>query len=257
MFDSMHIDLRPLLLSLLFALLSAHSLLAADWSSLDGGDTGLHQAFDCKGKSDEKVQSALLSAVQEQYDKVRYYSADFTQYSYLMALDAREQSSGKVWFQKPGMMKWLYQHPEEQVFLFRDDTFWYFQAYERQLFIDHMKAAFQTDLPLSFLMGIGSLKEHFRISSSCKNEKGVLLTLVPLSASPDEKLSEFKLLIEPHSSFPAGAMIVEISGNSTAILLENIDQKLPDTVTEVFAADFPEGLDVQDNRTQKNSRDDL
>lgn len=212
-------------------------------------DANAQEAFLCPDTS-RSAPGDVLSRVQKNYDNVSFFSATFTQYSYLFALDTQESSSGTVWFQKPGNMKWLYLQPEEQEFLFRNNTFWYYQAYDKQLFIDEMKGAFQSDLPLSFLMGIGSLHEQFEIRASCKKGTNYSLRLKPKNKDAEDKLSDFYLLVSESSYFPQGAMTVDISQNSTAIRLTSISQKEPDDVAAIFKADFPDGIDIQDNRNK-------
>lgn len=218
---------------------------------------GQTSAFSCQGAKplSEAGGLAAIDKVQNKYLKVQTLKARFLQFSYLAALNISERAEGEVWFAKPGKMRWNYSQPEEQVFLVRDDNIWFYQAEDQQVTIDRFDRVLITDLPVAFLMGLGDLRKDFVFVKGCHNQTGILLQLGAGSGKKQEgrlgdELQAFTLLIDPVTFFPIGADVLHAGGNKTTILLseEVFD---PEVDPEIFKADFPRGIDVNDRRSSR------
>jgi outer membrane lipoprotein carrier protein len=211
------------------------------------------RAFECRPGTTAKAQKGILTRVQDAYRKVSTLSADFEQDSFLAALDDSETSGGKMWFSKPGRMRWHYQSPEEQLFLVRDDTVWLHQVSDRQVIIDTFADILLTDLPVAFLMGIGDLEKDFTLEKVCQGSDGTILHLVPRTQrkgrSSDDGLEGFRLLVNPDSWLPAGASVKSLGGNVTSIVFRNVRTGEPAS-DDLFSPSFPKGIDVQDRRSR-------
>ncbi|MBX7136710.1 MAG: outer membrane lipoprotein carrier protein LolA [Oligoflexia bacterium] len=211
---------------------------------------GPARSFECKeGAGLSAIEgSGLLQKVQSTYSAVQALRADFIQSSYLESLDVTEVSSGQVFFQKPGLMKWVYREPAEQVFLIKADTLWFYQAEERQVLIDNFRQVLISDLPVAFLMGIGDLSRDFSLDSACRSEDGIVLSLRSKQAAQSE-LKSFRLLVDPRTNLPAGASISDVGNNVTTIVL-NATQLQDKLDTKLFVPDFGSGLDIIDRRKE-------
>lgn len=216
------------------------------------GASAQSRSFECRaGKIiDIGTASKTVDKVQDAYAGIQALSADFGQDSFVAALEVSEFSSGKVWFSKPGKMKWLYQSPEEQTFLVRNETLWFYQKQENQLTIDEFRNVLISDLPVAFIMGIGDLKKDFKLISACEGMEGTILEFEPRIKQADPNrgasLKSFRLLIG--SDFiPRGARVSDVGNNVTAIVLKDL-QINPQIVESTFAANFPKGGDINDRR---------
>ncbi len=207
--------------------------------------------FSCSGGKALAVAKGreVVQHVQEAYSKVASLSASFSQDSFVSALEISEMSSGTVWFTRPGKMKWLYLSPEEQTFLVRDGTLWYYQKSENQLVIDDFKDRVISDLPVAFLMGLGNLSRDFNLLRACPGAVGTILEFAPgqtAQSTPSSSLKAFKLLVGD-DFYPRGAAVTDVGGNTTSILLSglSVNVKVPE---DTFAASFPKGGDINDRR---------
>lgn len=209
-------------------------------------------AFECSKREALKASDAKaqLEKVQGAYQGVKAISARFLQNSFLAALEAAEVSSGSVWFLKPGQMKWHYAEPEEQIFVVKDETLWLYQAAENQVLIDEFKKVLISDLPVSFLLGLGQLTRDFKIISACRNEDGLVFELAQHSASEDSELKGFKLLVDPSSYLPKGALVIDVAGNRTAVVLSELETS-DKIAPETFSTAFKRGADVIDRRQKQ------
>ena len=217
----------------------------------------VEESFVCaQGAMLPSVDAArVLVGAQASYEKVQAFSTRFIQQSFLAALEVSEESSGTVWFARPGRMKWNYETPSEQTFLVKDETLWYFQAEERQLLIDSFRSAFSSDVPASFLMGVGKLSEQFTLKSACRNSSGIVFELTPRE-SQEKGFVSFRLLVGEHDRIPRGAQVVDRGGNRTSIVLAAL--KTTEAVdAEVFAAHFPKDIDIDDRRVTREEVGDI
>lgn len=204
-------------------------------------------SFECSPKALKIGNSdgqSLLAKVQTSYNGVASLRADFDQESYMAALEMGESSSGKMWFSKPGKMRWDYTFPEEQTFTVREKTLWLYQKNENQVLIDDFRNVLITDLPVAFLMGIGDLTKDFKFLKGCETPDGIVVELSPKS---QEKLQGFSLLIDTGSSLPIGAKVTDVGGNITSIRLSKLEtvSKVEDNIYDPI---MPPGADVVDRR---------
>ena len=208
-----------------------------------------------QGKSIEKKEAqVLLEKVQSRYNQVNNLKADFTQISFLEALETSEISSGKLYFSKPGRMKWEYQSPEKQIFLLIDKTLWFYQELDKQLVIDHFSKFLISDLPVAFVLGIGDLSSSFDIEEVCLNSSSedFLFKLNPKSLKigtleQDQRLNKFELVANKNTFLPAAARIYDIASNVNTFFLEDMNVN-SDLDASTFSSSFPSGIDIDDSR---------
>ncbi|WKZ56665.1 MAG: outer membrane lipoprotein carrier protein LolA [Bdellovibrionota bacterium] len=191
-------------------------------------------------------QQRTLAELQKRYAAVKSLRASFRQESFVAALDEVERSEGKVWFLTPAKMKWHYKSPNEQVFLLKEDTVYYYQAEERQLLVEELRGGMLSELPVSFLLGVGDIEKSFDLFGGCSTANGLLLGLKPKSGS-EPNLQELWLLVDDDTFLPEGAKTVDLGGNATSIVFSQTERDVV-IAESTFAADFPTGIDVQDRR---------
>jgi outer membrane lipoprotein carrier protein len=207
--------------------------------------------FVCASPLTKAEEAELLDSVTERYERFSDLSASFSQSSYFVGLGKRVKSEGNVRFKKPGMMDWNYSAPDEQRFVADGKTLWFFQPDLNQVTLGEFEDSFSSDLPVSFLLGIGSLQEKFKLLSACRTQAGILAKLGPAAADPN--LDEFFLLIDSKTKVPKGAKIIDVGGNETGIVFEDIvlDKELP---KEEFRFSIPRGVDIIDRRGEGTKR---
>ncbi len=206
-------------------------------------------SFDCLTPITREQAQSVAKRTERDYKSIRSLQARFVQDSYFAGLDKQERSQGKLQFLTPGRMDWDYSAPEPQRFVSDGDTLWYYQPTMNQVTLASFREAFSSDLPVSFLLGLGSLSKSFEIKSGCTTARGTLLTLSPREADPS--LSDFKLLLDTKDSRPIGAKISDVGGNETTIELFDVDTAVTLTPAS-FHFDVPRGVDVIDKRNPIN-----
>jgi outer membrane lipoprotein carrier protein len=206
----------------------------------------LDSRFACEGIA-TAGDPRLLEKVQTSYAKVSTVQASFAQVAYLSALDVQEVSTGRVWFQKPGKMRWRYESPEIQEFGIAGSEVVLYQETDKQVIVDAASSVLLSDLPVSFLLGLGNLRRDFTLLESCKGEGGTILSVVPKDAKSQQGVRLLKLALAPDTLRPLGAEVIDEAGNITTIRL------IAPTWNGTLAAKdlevtYPKGVDVVDRR---------
>jgi outer membrane lipoprotein carrier protein len=204
--------------------------------------------FACRENSREVDTDKLLSDVEKGYKTFSGLEAKFDQTSLFLGLNKEVQSSGAVSFKKPGMMDWNYLSPDPQRFVSDGETLWFYQPDVNQVTMGNFTASFDSDLPVSFLLGVGEIRDSFAVASSCVSDAGYVLNLTP--KKPDPNLNEFYLLVDSDKKVPIGARIIDVGGNETSIVFKELQltSKLEDSA---FVFSIPRGVDILDRRTNK------
>ena len=208
--------------------------------------------FVCKEELSSEQAKKIVNQVQSVYSAVTSLHSKFSQESFLSALEISETSSGEMWFQKPGFMKWAYSQPEEQEFLVRDESVWLYQKNDKQVIVDKFTKILISDLPVAFLLGIGNLSKDFKIIKACENGSGdgYILDLAPKKVGEnqkDEGLKAFELVVDLKTYMPTAARVHDIGSNVNTIFLSDIDKNIAITKNQ-FEAAFPPGTDIDDRR---------
>lgn len=221
------------------------------------------RAFECypDQKLAEEDGKAVMSRVQVRYMDIATLHGEFSQESYVAALDHGEQSSGQMWFSKPGQMRWEYEEPRAQSVIIRDNTLWLYQPDKGQVMIDDISDVLLSQLPVAFMSGLGNLSKDFSFKGACKSPEGIVLSLVPKPAKKgrgakesgvgNDELEGFELLVSPGQNLPQGARVTSLGGNVTAIVFRHTKTSGVEIKPSTFVLDYPNGVDIMDRRQKK------
>lgn len=161
-------------------------------------------------KAQQKIHS--LITIQARFEQV-YYSSTVT-------TPLREK--GTFLFQKPDLMRWEYEEPEEKIYLFKGGIFWEYIPEEKQVTkYDLTKEGYRADI-LSLLSGKKSILENYDVEFSpfpTKNKQSYQLKLTPKQEEEDSfillEIDEKTWLIEKAVSF-------DWAGNKTEYIFSRI-----------------------------------
>ena len=97
----------------------------------------------------------------------------------------REEAFGTVVFVKPGRMRWEFQAPQRQSIVADGTTLWIYQPDERQVLKGSFNAAFVSTTPVSFLAGVGRIKDDFDVAQDGGDQNLVVHDENPLRRDRD------------------------------------------------------------------------
>lgn len=176
--------------------------------------------------ADDPVE--LARAVEQHYSQVKDFSARFEQVVTRAHLPDRPATkSGRVYFKKPGMMRWDYLEPDKVHYVSDGLVLWNY--------IPESKLAYRMEVrdselfyALKFLFGEGSLEKDFDVSAGAPDSEGYRVLVVKPRTS-EQNFQELRLLVEKDSPRIAGTVLLDPAGNSSRLKFIKVStQSLPD-----------------------------
>lgn len=184
------------------------------------------------GPADMSAQD-VAKRIQKFYKKTADYTAHFTQTYTDIAAGAKKTSKGRVYFKKPGKMRWDYYNKSgkgrSKVLVSDGASFWIYEYEFKQAF---KKCLVDSQLPtsLKFLMGQGDLIKEFNISFDDKSTgKKPVLNLIP--KTPTSKYTRLVFELDPKTFQVQKTTIFDPYGNTNQIKFSKtkINKNLPDS----------------------------
>ena len=161
-----------------------------------------------------------LDAIQNHYEKILTFEANFIQESYIRMMNQTQSVEGKVKIKKPGKMRWVYGAPEEQVLISDENTLWLYIPEEEQATKVPVESIYSSNTPALFLAGQGKLTEAFKVESVNQEKKKIIVTLVPKTAQ--QGLARLVLFADKKNYQITGSTVYDKLGNKTTIRFNQI-----------------------------------
>src|SRR5204863_5430844 len=108
-----------------------------------------------------KAPDALAKALQQRYQGVRDFSADFTHTYRGGVLRTQTTERGTVAVKKPGLMRWIYTSPEKKEFVSNGKKIYSYLPQDKQVIVSDVPPADQATTPALFLAGKGDISRDF------------------------------------------------------------------------------------------------
>ena len=196
---------------------SAQAETSANVPTANARSTGSAQ----QGQTAEALE--IADKVQAVYDQVRDFSANFTQEYSSVSMGSTRRSEGRVFFKKPGKMRWDYAGPNERYLISDGDQLW---VYEPEFAQYYNEALADSQLPsaLRFLMGEGNLKDEFAIRVRSKDEKQITLELVPKQRN--SQFARLHFVVSAESFNVLETTIFDALGNTNRLKFQEVRQNI-------------------------------
>ena len=192
------------------------------------------------GASQPKV-AEVVRKLQARYDATKDFTADFSEAVEAATLGKTLESSGQVFFKRPGRMRWEFVEPEQQTIVADGQTLWVHQPDHHQVLKTPFRAAFQSATPISFMFGVGELAKEFTPSLvPIPGTDAIRLKLVP---KQEHEIGVLVLDVNAQTYDIVAAEVTDPLGNVTRLKFSNLkrDVGLEDSK---FAFETPPGTDV-------------
>jgi len=185
----------------------------------------------------------IASRVQERYDETRVLTAAFTQELRVKAGGQVVRSKGRMYFEKPGRMRWEYESPEPQTIVADGKSLWIYQPADKQVLKAPLEQAFQSNTPVSFLFGIAKIGRDFEATLAKPGPEGAPRLALRPKKEEGGALGLLTLEIDPATYDVRAAIVEDPLGNVTEVRL--IDAQRNGKVNaSLFRFERPKGVDV-------------
>jgi len=185
------------------------------------------------------VQAGAIEKLKSFIATTHSGQADFTQ-AVLDQNGKRIQSaSGVMQFQRPGLFRWTYQKPYEQIIVGDGAKFWLYDKDLNQVTVKKLDAALGSS-PAALLAGSNEIERGFALK-----ETGQRDGLEWLQATPKSQESNFSAVLMGFDA-QAGLVAMELNdafGHKTVLRFSTM-QRNPKIPAQQFQFTPPEGADV-------------
>lgn len=189
----------------------------------------------------------VARAVQENYDAVRDFSADFVHAYVGGVLGQRVTERGSVAIKKPGKMRWSYTSPERKLFVSDGVRLYSYVPADKQVTINAVPAGDETSTPTLFLAGKGNLTRDFTVSYT--DVPGAPADTYALKLVPKRREQDYDwlvLVVDQHTFRIRMLVTTDTQGGTSTFTFSNMKENVnvPD---KEFVFRIPRGVEVVDN----------
>ena len=178
------------------------------------------------GQSFSKEKN-LIQKIQEQYKSINSFSGHFVQSSFRNNKEPSRNAKGRVFYKRPGKMRWNYEAPDDQLLVTNGETLWLFDPLLENVTIQKLEKL--TDgTALSFLLGLGDLQTDFKpreISLVLLDSlEDLIVELKPKKTTAN--LSFIQLAVDPKTYNLQKIALMDQQGNYRTIKLESMSYNI-------------------------------
>jgi chaperone LolA len=190
---------------------------------------------------DASNADVVVERLQQNYDATADFVADFRQETDVKTLNRSLKTSGKLSFKRPGKMLWRYDTPKDQFVLVDGKHLYFYQPEQNQIIKSPLKNAFRSDIPLSFLLGLGNLKKEFKATLMATEEDQYILHLEPKGEAGG--YSDIRMGVNRNTADIIWVSVRDGAGNLTTLRFSQM-RKDVGVNDALFRLQIPNGADI-------------
>ena len=196
------------------------------------------------GQSTSLSVEEIVSRLQERYDTLDDFTADF-QHTYAGGLLSTSNiEHGIVHVKKPGRWRFNYSNPETKSFICNGTSIYSYFPEEQQVILSQLPVNPRASTPALFLSGVGNLRRDFTVVLSeplNANSPSLTLRLTPVVSSADY---EFLILTLNADTYNIEVMArTDFQGGVSTYTFANL-QENPGLSDTLFEFDVPQDVEV-------------
>jgi outer membrane lipoprotein carrier protein len=208
--------------------------------------TSIAFAFCCAsvvlGAQPRPAPDALARSLQQRYEGIRDFSADFVHTYRGGVLRTQTSEQGTVAIKKPGLMRWVYTKPEKKEFVSDGTKMYSYLPQDRQVMVTTLPQSGPATTPALFLAGTGDIARDFAAAYPESSPAGT----VSLKLTPRREEAEYEYLIvavDPATLQIRALTTRDRQGGDSTLTFSNLkeNRRLSD---KEFRFSIPRGVDV-------------
>ncbi|WP_027178738.1 outer membrane lipoprotein chaperone LolA [Maridesulfovibrio bastinii] len=190
------------------------------------------------------ADSGLTSKIQNKYDSIQSFSADFIQTLTTAASGEQEIRKGSILFKQPSLLRWDTVSPEKELLMVGKSYVWDYYPEDQLAMKYHAEQVFNSKTMIKFISGQANLAEDFVIENQGDDHGLIKLKLIPKEPEPGLVLGY--VWVDSESSMLMKVLSVDFYGNGNEVDLSNINLE-PKVSDSDFEFTPPEGVNIEDN----------
>lgn len=188
---------------------------------------------------------ALISRMQDAYERTRDLKASFVQEVSLKSVGKTEREEGILYLKNPRRMLWDYRKPQVKKLIVNPQKAWLYVPGDSVVYVQSADSIFKSKMTVRFLSGMGKLREDFQVgfseSGALDQEGNYRLRLLPRAAGLGT--DQLNLIVDRKSYQILEGSFTDPYGNVTRIRFRNI--RVNSGLTDpMFNFKVPTGVEV-------------
>jgi outer membrane lipoprotein carrier protein len=182
------------------------------------------------------------ATIQQKYDRVKDFTADFTHKYEGGVLNRKSIERGTVQIKKPGRMRWEYTSPEKKLFVSDGRTVYSHIPADKQVIVSSVPPDDEATTAVLFLAGKGNLTRDFNV----KYVEGAADGLLTLRLDPKHKQRDYDWLVlgvDQKTLQIRSLTAADQQGGRSTFQFSNYRENVG-LADSVFAFRIPKGTDV-------------
>lgn len=185
---------------------------------------------------------ALARSLQQRYQGIRDFSADFVHSYRGGVLRTQTTERGRVLVKKPGLMRWTYTAPEKKEFVSDGAKVYSYIPADRQVIVRALPPDNQATTPALFLTGKGDIARDFTATYPDAATAGpAMLKLTPRRSEPEYEY--LVVAVDPVTLQIRALTTRDRQGGDSTLTFSNLQENKGISDKE-FAFNIPRGVDV-------------
>ncbi|HJR60269.1 MAG TPA: outer membrane lipoprotein chaperone LolA [Vicinamibacterales bacterium] len=186
----------------------------------------------------------VAAALQAKYDRIRDFSADFTQEYESGVLKRKITERGRLQVKKPGKMRWDYTSPEKKLFVSDGSRIYLWVPADNQVTMSPVPKEDEATTAVLFLVGKGSLTRDFNVSFNENPPPGTYsLRLDP--RLPERDYDWLQIVVDQKTLQIRTLTAADRQGGQSTFHLSNFKENVG-IADKTFTFKIPNGADVRD-----------
>jgi outer membrane lipoprotein carrier protein len=185
---------------------------------------------------------ALARSLQQRYQGISDFTADFTQSYRGGVLRTRTVEQGTVTVKKPGRMRWVYTRPEKKEFVSDGQKTYLYIPQDRQVIVSDIDGNASSTSSL-FLAGKGDIARDF---TAAFVEASPIPGTLALKLTPRRRQPDYEYLVvavDPATLQIRGLLTHDTQGGDSTLTFSNLKEN-QGVSEKVFTFRIPRGVDV-------------
>lgn len=184
----------------------------------------------------------LLARIQAYYEETHNFVAEFEQEVHWRRGNEVRLSKGKVYLQKPGLMRWEYTWPEELLIVADGLNVYIYSVQDKQVMVFPSGKALSPKTTLGFMTGKGNLQRDFDLLA-CEELPGGKMKLLLRPRLESSQVAKLALVVDPSTGAISEIWFWDHLGNLTKIRFFKVKRNLK-LAPELFRFVPPEGVEI-------------
>jgi outer membrane lipoprotein carrier protein len=196
---------------------------------------------------DSDRESEITARIQQQYDSLVSFQADYVQTLTAAATGQAQERAGTIYYHEPRLIRWETDVPEQELLVIGANEVWNYFKSENLAIKYPVEAIMGSKTVIRFISGQADLSSDFQVRQLDDEEGMVKLELVPKTPEPGLVLAF--AWVDTENFILKKVAIVDFYGNENSVRLKDMRIN-PDLEKGLFVFTPPQGAMIQDNTVQ-------